>query len=187
MNGPNRPCLRSRAEKPRAWTRSLFRLVGAAALALVVSRTTPVDALEKGQAAPEIGLTDLTGKSIKLSDMRGKVVLVDFWASWCGPCRESLPVLDKLSKTYRDQGLVVVGVNIDNTPELAREFLSKNKLTLSFAVVNDKKHEVAARYAPPTMPSSYVIDREGRVRSVHAGFRASDAAKLETELKALLH
>ena len=167
--------------------RSLSRLAGAAALALAMSLASSVDALDKGQVAPEIGLADLTGKSVKLSELRGKVVLVDFWASWCGPCRESLPVLDKLSKTYRDQGLVVVGVNIDKTPELAREFLSKNKLSLSFAVVNDKKHEVAARYAPPTMPSSYVIDREGRVRSVHAGFRQSDAPKLETELKALLH
>lgn len=164
---------------------SLTRLLGAVALALSLS--SPADALDKGQQAPEIGLTDLDGKSVKLSALRGKVVLVDFWASWCEPCRESLPVLDKLSKAYRDQGLVVVGVNIDKTPELAREFLSKHKLSLSFAVVNDKKHDVAARYAPPTMPSSYVIDKEGRVRSVHAGFKASDAAKLESELKALLH
>ena len=162
------------------------RFIGACVLTLVMGVTATVDALDKGQAAPEIGLADLTGKPVKLSALRGKVVLVDFWASWCGPCRESLPVLEKLSKTYRDQGLVVVGINIDKTPELAREFLSKNKLALSFAVVNDKKHEVAARYAPPTMPSSYVIDREGRVHSVHAGFRQSDAEKLETELKALL-
>jgi len=169
-----------------SWS-SLTRLLGATALALALCVSAPADALDKGQEAPEIGLADLNGKSVKLSALRGKVVLVDFWASWCEPCRESLPVLDKLSKTYRDEGLVVVGVNIDKTPELAREFLSKHKLTLSFAVVNDKKHDVAARYAPPTMPTSYVIDREGRVRSVHAGFRSSDAAKLETELKALLH
>ncbi|MEY4512706.1 MAG: hypothetical protein RLZZ450_4828 [Pseudomonadota bacterium] len=166
---------------------SLAPLLGATSLALALSVTAPADALDKGQAAPEIGLADLNGKPVKLSALRGKVVLVDFWASWCGPCRESLPVLEKLAKTYRDQGLVVVGVNIDKTPELAREFLDKHKLALSFAVVHDKKHDVAARYAPPTMPSSYVIDREGVVRSVHAGFRASDAAKLESELKALLH
>jgi cytochrome c biogenesis protein CcmG, thiol:disulfide interchange protein DsbE len=165
---------------------SLARLVGACALTLLLSVSAKVDALDKGQAAPEIGLADLTGKPVELSELRGKIVLVDFWASWCRPCRESLPVLEKLSQTYRNQGLVVVGVNIDKTPELAREFLVKNKLALSFAVVNDRKHEVAARYAPPTMPSSYVIDREGRVRSVHAGFKESDAAKLETELKALL-
>lgn len=163
-----------------------FGLVGVACLLALVVHTSAAGALEKGQAAPEIGLADFAGKPIKMSELRGKIVLVDFWASWCGPCRESLPVLEKLSKSYRDKGLVIIGVNIDKTPELAREFLIKHKLSLSFPLVNDKKHEVASRYAPPTMPSSYVIDREGRLLSVHAGFRASDAAELENELKTLL-
>lgn len=157
-----------------------------ATFGLLCALVAPASALDKGQAAPEIGLADLNGKAIKLSELKGKVVLVDFWASWCAPCRESLPVLEKLSKNYADKGLIVVGVNIDKTPELAREFLAKNKLALSFPVVNDKKHEVAGRYAPPTMPSSYVIGRDGQVVSVHAGFRASDEAKLESEIKALL-
>jgi cytochrome c biogenesis protein CcmG/thiol:disulfide interchange protein DsbE len=162
------------------WTAALALLCALASVAM------PAGALDKGQAAPEIGLKDLNGKAVNLSDLRGKVVLVDFWASWCAPCRESLPVLEKLSKSYASKGLVIVGVNIDKTPELAREFLTKNKLQLSFAVVNDKKHEVAERYAPPTMPSSYVVGRDGQVVSVHAGFRASDEAKLESEIKSLL-
>lgn len=158
----------------------------ALACALLVLLAHPVGALDKGQSAPEIGLSDLDGKPVKLSALRGKVVLVDFWASWCGPCRESLPVLNELAKTYRDKGLVVVGVNIDKTPELARAFLAKHKLELSFAVVNDKAHQVAERYAPPTMPSSYMIGRDGKIVSVHAGYRQSDAAILEAEVKALL-
>lgn len=165
--------------------RSIRRLGAPSAFALLLS-TTSVEALEKGEAAPEIGLTDLSGKAVKLSALRGKVVLVDFWASWCAPCRESLPALERLARSYADKGLVVVGVNIDKTPEVARSFLAKNKLVLSFPVVHDKKHEVAARYEPPTMPSSYVVDKEGRVRGVHAGFKASDANKLEAEIKALL-
>lgn len=169
----------------KQWLRSICALSATSALTLLLSTAT-VEALEKGQVAPEIGLTDLSGNAVKLSALRGKVVLVDFWASWCAPCRESLPVLERLSKSYADKGLVIVGVNIDKTPELARSFLSKNKLTLTFPVVNDKKHEVAGRYEPPTMPSSYVIDKEGRVRGVHAGFKASDATKLEAEIKALL-
>jgi cytochrome c biogenesis protein CcmG/thiol:disulfide interchange protein DsbE len=144
-------------------------------------------ALDKGERAPEIDLADLSGNSVKLSALRGKVVLVDFWASWCAPCRDSLPVLDRLAKTYRDQGLVIVGVNIDKSAGEARAFLEKNKLQVSFPVVNDKDHKVAERYAPPTMPSSYLIDREGRVHRVHAGFRPSDESKLEAELKALLN
>ena len=94
---------------PNKFQRSLCLLILSFVVALGAA---PVMALDKGQAAPEIGLRDLSGKAIKLADLRGKVVLVDFWASWCGPCRESLPVLEKLSKQYRDKGLIVVGVNI---------------------------------------------------------------------------
>ncbi len=167
-------------------TRLRPRSLGLLCVFTLVLRAASAGALDKGAAAPEIGLSDLSGKAVKLAELKGKVVLVDFWASWCGPCRESLPVLERLSQSYASKGLVVVGVNIDKTPELAREFLSKNKLALSFPVVNDKDHEVAGRYAPPTMPSSYVIGKDGQVVSVHAGFRSSDAAKLESEIKALL-
>ena len=141
-------------------------------------------ALDKGQTAPEIALKDLGGKPIKLSSLKGKVVLVDFWASWCGPCRESMPFLEKLSKSYGEQGLVVLGVNIDNDVAAARKFLKE--LPVSFSVVNDAEKSVAKAYAPPTMPSSYLIDRQGKVHVVHAGFRRSDAAKLEAEIKNLL-
>jgi thiol-disulfide isomerase/thioredoxin len=160
--------------------------LGLALAAVVALSGAPAAALDAGQKAPEIGLASLTGETVALAKLRGRVVLVDFWASWCGPCRESLPALERIAKTYGDKGLVVVGVNIDKTPEVARAFLQKNKLTLSFPVVNDGKHQVAARYQPPTMPSSYLIDREGRVHRVHEGFRAGDAAKLEAEIKALL-
>jgi thiol-disulfide isomerase/thioredoxin len=92
-------------------------------------------------------------------------VLVDFWASWCAPCRESMPVLEKLSKSYKEKGFVVLGVNIDNDAEAARKFLKD--LPVSFQVVCDAQKQVAKAYAPPTMPSSYLIDRQGKVH-VHA-------------------
>jgi cytochrome c biogenesis protein CcmG, thiol:disulfide interchange protein DsbE len=141
-------------------------------------------ALDAGQAAPEIALKDLSGKAIKLSELKGKVVLVDFWASWCGPCRESLPVLEKLSKQYKDKGFVVLGVNIDNDLAAAQKFLKD--VPVSFPIVSDTGKQVAKSYAPPTMPSSYLVDKSGKVHVVHAGFKASDAAKLEAEIKALL-
>ena len=93
--------------------KKLLVIMVAAALSFVLSQRV-ARAVEKGQTAPEIALKDLSGKAITLSSLKGKVVLVDFWASWCGPCRESMPFLEKLSKSYRDQGLVVLGVNIDN-------------------------------------------------------------------------
>jgi cytochrome c biogenesis protein CcmG, thiol:disulfide interchange protein DsbE len=142
-------------------------------------------AIDKGQAAPEIHLRDMTGKEVKLSALKGKVVIVDFWASWCGPCRESMPVLERLSKVYKDKGLVVLGVNIDNDAKSASAFLKE--VRVSFPVVNDSAKTVAKAYAPPTMPSSYVVDQQGRVHAVHAGFKASDGAKLESEVQKLLN
>lgn len=161
----------------------LLVIAVAAALSIVLSQRVAL-AVDKGQTAPEIALKDLGGNTVKLSSLKGKVVLVDFWASWCAPCRESMPFLEKLSKSYRDKGLVVLGVNIDNDAAAARKFLKE--LPVSFSVVNDTEKSVAKAYAPPTMPSSYLIDRQGKVHVVHAGFRRSDAAKLEAEIKSLL-
>jgi thiol-disulfide isomerase/thioredoxin len=163
--------------------KSLLRITITAAV-LAGSYHGIARAIDKGQTAPEIALKTLAGETVKLSALKGKVVLVDFWASWCGPCRESMPVLEKLSKSYKEQGFVVLGVNIDNDAEAARKFLKD--LPVSFQVVNDAQKQVAKAYAPPTMPSSYLIDRQGKVHVVHAGFKRSDAAKLEAEIKSLL-
>ncbi len=144
-------------------------------------------ALSRGQAAPEIRLTDLAGKTLSLARLKGKVVVVDFWASWCKPCREELAVLEALHQKYASKGLVILGVNVDKDAETARKFLKDNKLALSFSLANDAKHEVAERYAPPTMPSSYVIGRDGKVQFVQAGFRASDAKRIEAAVENLLN
>jgi peroxiredoxin len=141
-------------------------------------------ALSAGSRAPEIELSDLSGKVVKLSDLKGKVVLVDFWASWCVPCKEELPVLEALHKKYAGDGLVIIGVNADSERDNMTKFLRRTKL--SFTVVHDVDRKVAGRYAPTKMPSSYLIDRSGLVRYVHAGYRAGDADKLESEIKTLL-
>lgn len=156
------------------------------ALFMLVSLLAPHTALAvgKGALAPEIGLPDGHGKQVKLSELRGKVVLVDFWASWCAPCREELPVLDALYRKYREQGLVVVGVGQDKDAENMARFLRTSPL--SFPVVHDAEGKVAGRYEPPKMPSSYIVDKKGLVRHVHAGFKAADKAALEKELAALL-
>lgn len=162
---------------------SIVTFVCAAALALSLTRT-PAAALEAGQAAPDIQLKDLSGKPVSLSSFKGKVIVVDFWASWCGPCKQSMPFLEKLSKTYKEKGLIVLGVNIDNDAKSAKKFLDEVKV--SFTIVNDADKKVAKAYAPPTMPSSYIIDRDGKVRRVHAGFRTGDTKELESEIQKLL-
>jgi peroxiredoxin len=141
-------------------------------------------ALESGSRAPEIELSDLDGKVVKLGDLKGKVVLVDFWASWCAPCREELPVLEALHKKYAADGLVIVGVNADSERDNMTKFLRRTRL--SFRVVHDAERKVAGRYGPSKMPSSYLVDRSGLVRYVHAGYKASDADQLESEIKSLL-
>jgi len=150
----------------------------------LVSLATGSSALSTGSRAPEIGLRSLDGDQIRMRNLRGKVVIVDFWASWCGPCREELPVLNRLYERYKDQGLVVIGVSQDTQARNARGFLRRTPV--DFPVVIDDDHEVAGRYDPPRMPSSYIVDRRGVVRHVHEGFRSGDERTIEQQVRRLL-
>lgn len=141
-------------------------------------------ALDAGARMPEIGLKDLHGKTVDRASLAGKVVIVDFWASWCGPCKEEMPVLSRLYAKHASSGLVVVGVSVDEEAANVQSFLTKMKV--NFPIVHDQKHTVAERFAPPKMPSSYVIDRRGVVRYVHGGFRPEDAESLASEVRKLL-
>lgn len=141
-------------------------------------------ALDPGARAPEIGMRDLEGNQVTMASLRGRVVVVDFWASWCEPCADSMPVYQRLYNTYRERGLTIIGVSQDNRVENARTFASRHHL--GFPVVFDEGHAVANRFRPPRMPTSFIIDRGGIVRHVHAGFRSGDAAQLETQIQALL-
>ncbi len=163
----------------RRLTLALFALASVTALSAATAH-----AIEEGARAPEIGLRDTEGNPVRLADLRGKVVLVDFWASWCAPCRQEMPVLERLHDRYGDRGLVIVGVSIDRDADNMRDFLRRTPV--SFRVVHDGQHRVADRYAPPRMPSSYFIDRRGVIRYVHEGFRRSDARAMEQRIQDLL-
>ena len=157
------------------------------ALILSVSMLTSAlsaSALGTGSRAPEIGLESLDGQQIRMRSLRGKVVIVDFWASWCAPCREEMPVLSRLYDEYKDQGLVIIGVSQDERVRDARGFLRRTPA--SFPIVVDTEHAVAGRYSPPRMPTSYIIDRRGVVRHVHEGFRSGDERTIERQVRALL-
>lgn len=133
---------------------------------------------------PEIGAKDLTGHRIDLASLKGKVVLVDFWATWCGPCKDELPVLQRLQQKYAKHGLVIIAVSVDSDAANARAFIKKMGLTLR--IILDLEHVLADRYQPAKMPSSYIVDRAGRVRHVHAGFKKGDAKTIEAEIRNLL-
>jgi peroxiredoxin len=141
-------------------------------------------ALDTGARAPEIGMRDLQGNQITIAGLRGRVVIVDFWASWCEPCADSMPVYERLWTQYRERGLTIIGVSQDQRVENARQFVARHRI--SFPVVFDEGHAIARRYGPPRMPTAYVIDRQGIVRHIHAGYHSSDAAQLEAEIRTLL-
>ncbi len=141
-------------------------------------------------AAFAIGLTLLAGaqaapeSTIDLHAFKGKVVYVDFWASWCGPCRESFPWMQQVQDKYRDKGLVIVGVNLDQDHQLAEDFLKVFRP--QFKVVFDQKAQLAENFHVKGMPASFFIDRSGKVRFQHMGFRANERGDYEREIETLL-
>jgi len=139
-------------------------------------------------AALKVGdtLPDLTGFSLegKLPDTKGKVVVVDFWASWCLPCAESFPVLDELQKKYGDR-LIVIAVNVDEKASNMDKFLKKH--TVTFNIVRDAGQKLVATVSPETMPTSFILDGEGKVRFLHNGFHGESTRKeYISEIESLL-
>lgn len=122
--------------------------------------------------------------ALDLSDYAGKVVVVDFWASWCVPCRRSFPWLDEMQAKYADQGLVVVGVNVDRNGEDARAFLEE--YPVSFRIVSDPDGDLARQFDVIAMPSSFVIGRDGKVVKTHLGFKVRKQDEYETALRETL-
>lgn len=129
-------------------------------------------------------LTAQSGETLGLEKHRGKVVLVDFWASWCGPCRQSFPWLNEMQAKYADLGLVVIGVNVDRERADATRFL--RDVPARFEMVYDPTGTLAAQYSVPGMPSSYVFGPSGELIGKHIGFRMSERTDREAELQRLL-
>jgi peroxiredoxin len=154
-------------------------------LALVLATSSLARAeVKAGQPATDFAANTLAGAPLKLSSLRGKVVLVDFWASWCEPCKKELPLLDKLAPKLHARGIEIVAVNIDDDTKKAADFLASHGLHLT--VVADAGKKIVGAWEPPKMPSSFVVDKSGVVRAVHGGFEPGDEAKLEAELNALV-
>lgn len=121
----------------------------------------------------------------KLPGTAGKVVLVDFWASWCAPCKASFPTMAALHRKYAGKGLVVIGVGIDEDAAKYQAFADRQKAP--FTLVHDPAHRAAAAFKPATMPTSYLVDRKGVVRHIHKGFKgAATEAEYTREIEALL-
>ena len=135
-------------------------------------------------AAPDFTLEDMDEEKHSFRDLRGKVVYLDFWASWCGPCRKSFPWMNAMQARYGSQDFVVVAVNVDKDAALAQRFLAE--YPAKFTVAYDPDGSIAAMYQVKGMPSSYLIDREGKLRASHIGFREKDKPVLESRIESLV-
>ena len=137
------------------------------------------------QVAPKFELPELTsGQSVKLANYKGKVVYVDFWASWCKPCVKSFPKLNALQVKYEKQGFEVIAINLDQHKAKAQEFLQRHPV--DYTVLYDEHTSVAQAYKVQAMPSSYFIDKTGKIRLSHKGFVPGDEKKIEKAIQVLL-
>ncbi len=163
---------------------------GAAGLARVRSALVAVGfaavaaAVGVGEPAPVFSLPTAAGDTVALDKLRGRVVYVDFWASWCGPCRRSFPWMNEMQQKYAANGLAIVGVNVDKRRPDAERFLQQTPAT--FTIVYDPAGKTPEAYAVKGMPSSYLIDGTGKVVAVESGFRDEQKAELEARIRALL-
>lgn len=146
----------------------LLTLLGT--FALLGALSTPVLAAKTLQGeAPDFTLKSNSGKNLRLSELRGQVVMINFWASWCGPCRQEMPILDALHKRYAKAGFSVLGVNVEQDSGLADQLLKD--IPVSFPVLYDPDSVVSKLYAVDAMPSTVMVDRDGRMRYLHRGYK----------------
>lgn len=137
-----------------------------------------------GAAAPAFELQTAGGKQkVSLSQHAGKVVVVDFWATWCAPCKESFPAYQRLAHRFGSK-LAVIGVSVDEDPAGILKFAKETGAT--FPLAWDEGQITSKSYQPPTMPTSFVVDQSGIVRFVHSGYHAGDERALEAEIDSLL-
>jgi peroxiredoxin len=134
--------------------------------------------------APDFTLKNLAGGNLRLNEQRGRVVLVNFWATWCGPCKQEMPHLTRLYDKYRAAGFVLLGVNVDEDPRQAAAVAAR--LGVSFPVLFDADKTVSRLYDLQSMPATVLIDRDGRVRYLHRGYREGLEEAYDRQIRELV-
>jgi peroxiredoxin len=178
MGAPDMTKTRSPAARLNAVRIALgAALIAAGAVALAASGM-------QGAAAPDFTLRTVDGQNLRLNEQRGRVVLVNFWATWCGPCRQEMPHLNRLYEKYRASGLVLLGVNVDENTRAAVDVAAK--LGVTFPVLPDTDKTVSRLYDLRAMPSTVLIDRDGRVRYLHRGYLAGYEDNYDRQIRELL-
>lgn len=134
--------------------------------------------------APTFALPSRGGDTVTLDKLKGQVVMINFWASWCGPCRTEMPLLDQMYKRYSSLGFTLLGVNVESDTKDAEKLLQQ--APVSFPVLFDKENKVSKLYEVNAMPSTVFIDRKGNVRYLHRGYKNGDEGEYLNQIRALL-
>lgn len=134
--------------------------------------------------APGFELPARSGGTLSLEELKGQVVMINFWASWCGPCRQEMPLLEQMHKKYEAMGFKLLGINVEAETKDAERWLVQTPV--SFPILFDRENKVSQMYLVNAMPSSIFIDRKGNVRAVHRGYKAGDESEYLNQIRALL-
>jgi len=161
-----------------------IKKISLALLVTVFAATSLASSGLEGQLAPDFALKSSTGENLRLSEYRGDVVMINFWATWCGPCRQEMPLLDELYTRYERVGFNLLGVNIDDDSRRAMQMIEE--LGVSFPVLFDARKEVSKLYEVDAMPVTVLVDREGNVRFVHHGYKPGYEDKYLDQVRSLL-
>lgn len=166
--------------------RSFVHGIRASAFATLLAVTSLVGASSSANSsiAPSFALPSRSGDMVSLDQLKGQVVMLNFWASWCGPCRQEMPLLDQMHKRYSSLGFTLLGVNVEANTQDAEKWLTQTPVT--FPVLFDKENKVSKLYDVSAMPSTVFIDRKGNVRYLHRGYKSGDESEYLNQIRALL-
>jgi len=143
-----------------------------AVIAAALAIGLPALAGPSGAPAPQFTLSARSGRDVSLTQYHGQVVMINFWASWCGPCRQEMPLLESIYKKYNKLGFTLLGVNVEPDSQAADDWLKATPVT--FPILYDKESKVSKLYEVAGMPSTVIIDRSGKLRVLHQGFKPGD-------------
>jgi peroxiredoxin len=160
------------------------RLLALTILTAVATMTAAAATLQTGAPAPAFQLNSNAGKPLALADFRGQIVLLNFWASWCGPCRQEMPILEQLNRQYHGKGVTLLGVNVEPDSAAAVAWLKATPVT--FPILFDTDSKVSKLYEVAGMPNTVIIDRKGLVRYIHRGYAAGAENDYLNQIRALI-
>jgi peroxiredoxin len=163
---------------------TVSRLLCLGALALVPAMGSALEPLQTGAPAPNFQLNVMGGKAMGLTDLKGQIVLMNFWGSYCGPCRKEFPILDQISRQYRGKGVTLVGINVEHDSSAAVDWLKETPV--SFPILFDVDSKVSKLYGVDGMPSTVILDRKGTVRYVHRSYHAGVENEYIDQIRALM-